>query len=176
MTPSLIGQIIGYVASFITLTIFFRKKRNDMIVLKLITDLLWMTHHILIGSYPAAATTIIAVGREIVFYITAKNGKMNNIYPVIFALMFASSAIITWKDAFSLLPAMASIAATAAFWNKNPQAIRIISLISSVFMLIYAIHYSSYPTILNEAVLEPIIIFTFILTHVRNSRAEGRRD
>ena len=124
MTSVFIGQIIGYAASAASLTVFFRKKRKDMIALKLLSDILWMTHHVLIGSFPAAATTLIAVGRESVFYVTAKNGKMNNVYPVVFSFLFALSAVFTWKDAYSFLPAMCSIAATAAFWNKNTQAIR----------------------------------------------------
>lgn len=173
MTPSLFGQIIGYAASFVSLTIFFRKQRKDMIALKLISDVLWVTHHILIGSFPAAATTFIAVGREIVFYVTAKKGKMNNAYPVIFSMLFALSAAVTWKDAFSLLPAMNSISSTAAFWNKNTQVIRAMSFVASVFMLIYAFHYASYATIFNEVIVELTIILTFIITHVRNSKAGG---
>ena len=168
MTSVFIGQIIGYAASAASLTVFFRKKRKDMIALKLLSDILWVTHHVLIGSFPAAATTLIAVGRESVFYVTAKNGKMNNVYPVVFSFLFALSAVFTWKDAYSFLPAMCSIAATAAFWNKNTQAIRVLVFISSVFMLVYGFRYASYATVFNEIVVEITIVFTFFAAKKEN--------
>ena len=168
MTSVFIGQIIGYAASAASLTVFFRKKRKDMIALKLLSDILWVTHHVLIGSFPAAATTLIAVGRESVFYVNAKNGKMNNVYPVVFSFLFALSAVFTWKDAYSFLPAMCSISATAAFWNKNTQAIRVLAFISSVFMLVYGFRYASYATVFNEIVVEITIVFTFFAAKKEN--------
>lgn len=175
MTSVFIGQIIGYAASAASLTVFFAKKRKDMIALKLLSDVLWAIHHVLIGSFPAAATTLIAVGREYVFYVTAKSGKKNNVAPCFFMLLFALSAVITWKDVYSLFPALCSVTATAAFWNRNTQVIRALSFISSVFMLVYGLHYSSYATIFNEIVVELAIIFTFC-TAKRSMRTDVSKN
>ena len=58
-----IGQVVGVIAMVESFFIFQVTDRRKMVALKLLDDLLWVTHFILIGGYTAALTTGIAVFR-----------------------------------------------------------------------------------------------------------------
>ena len=68
MTAFWIGQAIGVIAMVESFVIYQVTDRKKMVVLKLLDDVLWVIHFILIGGYTAMLTTGIAVFREIIFY------------------------------------------------------------------------------------------------------------
>ena len=158
----LIGQIIGIIAIAVSSVIYLQRTRKKMIICKLITDLLWVIHHLCIFSYTAAATTAIAIGREFIFMQENKKWSKSPIWICIFSILFFASAIFTWKDIFSIFPPVASSLATIGFFCKKVKKIRIFSLLSSFGMMAYGIHYFSIPTILNEIIVEISIITTLI--------------
>lgn len=156
-----IGQIIGIFAIAVSTFIYIQPSRYRMVLLKLVTDFLWLAHHFLIFSYPAAATTGIAILREILLLPRRKSiGKE----PILigFSVLFAAAAVFTWKDGFSVLPATASILATVAFGSDRVRLIRIFGFMSSVCMLVYGLHYFSIPTMINEVLVESSIIISLL--------------
>lgn len=155
-----IGQLVGIAAIIVSLFIYIQPSRYRMVFLKLITDLLWLLHHASILSYTAVATTGIAIFREIVFLPERKN-KYNSVILFVFSVFFVVGAIFTWKDGFSVFPAIASVLSTVAFGSNNVRLIRIFAFMSSVCMFIYGIHYFSIPTIINEVLVESSIIISF---------------
>lgn len=155
------GQLIGIAAIAVSFFIYIQTKRYRMVMMKLITDFLWFAHHVSIFSYTAAATTAIAVLRELIFL--RKDKRTHGVAVlIVFSLLFILSSVLTWKDGFSALPAAASILATLAFGSDRVRLIRMFSFISSVCMFIYGIHYFSIPTVINEMLVESSIIISFV--------------
>lgn len=156
-----IGQFVGMVAIAVSFFIYIQTKRYRMVLLKLITDFLWFAHHVSIFSYTAAATTVIAVFRELIF-LHKDCKKHGGIIILVFSLLFVLSALLTWRDCFSLLPAATSVLSTLAFGSDRVKLIRVFSFASSVCMFVYGIHYFSIPTIINEILVESSIIISLI--------------
>lgn len=169
-----IGQIIGYVAMFVSIMIYFQRKRKNVLMLKLTTDVLWATHHLMIASIPAAATTTFAIFREIVFYNYDKKWAKSTWWKVFFSTGFVIAALLTWKDYFSIVPAIASVLSTIAFGSKKLSVTKIFAFLSSVGMLIYGIHYGSSATVVNECITEASIIISAFVSIVLLKRNKKR--
>lgn len=146
-----IGQGIGVVAMLESFFIFQVTDRRKMVLFKLVDDVLWVTHFLLIGGYTAALTTGIAVFREIVFYFKGEKKWASSIWVAVgFSIVFAACAPLTWKNIFSIFPAAASVVSTWVFWITKTDIGKLIQLPSAVCMLVYNIVYSSYSGILTQ--------------------------
>lgn len=156
-----IGQAIGILAIAVSFLIYQQKSRGRMVAVKLVTDFLWVAHHLLILSYPAAATTSVSVLRELLF-LPEKSVKHRRVLVPLFSAFFIGAALAAWKDVFSAFPAIASCLTTVAFGSKRIKMIRIFTLCASVSMMTYAVHYLSVPTMINETLVQGSIIIAFI--------------
>ena len=133
----MIAQIFGFGAIGCSLLIYTRKKRDTLLIFKLVQDLCWATHYGLLGAYSAMASSLICASRETVYY--NKNPKISKSVPLFaaFLLFFALSAVLTWKSVFSIFPAMSSIFSTIAFRIKRPRLLKLMALPSYACTLIY---------------------------------------
>lgn len=158
-----IGQIIGFLAMAVSVLIYLQRKRRNILALKLTTDVLWAIHHLLIFSYSAAATTTIAIFREIVFYNYDKKWAKSKWWGIGFSMTFILASLLTWKDAFSIIPAFGTILTTIAFGSKNTTITKIFASLASLGMLFYGLHYSSVPTVINECLTQMSVAVSFIV-------------
>ena len=58
---------------------------------------------------------------------------------LLFLLLYAVSALLTWKSIFSILPAISSSISTVAFWMKNPKHTKILAIFAALCTLSYNI-------------------------------------
>lgn len=72
----LIVQIFGFAAIGSSLLIYTRKKRWSILGFKLVQDLCWAIHYLLLGAYSAMATNLICTTRELVFQ--SKNPRISS--------------------------------------------------------------------------------------------------
>lgn len=161
MKLHIIGQIIGIIAMVESFFIFQVTNRRKMVALKLLDDILWATHFILIGGYTAALTTSIAIFRECIFYHKGSKKWASSIgWAAFFSLAFAACAPLTWTNIFSIFPAAASVVSTWVFWVSKTKTAKLIQLPSAVCMLVYSTVYSSYSGILTQIItIASIAIF-----------------
>lgn len=159
------GQLIGIFAVGMSFFIYLQKSRKRIVFLKLITDVLWVLHFLAISTHTAAATTGMAIFREIAFLPEQKGNKSRGFIKAGFSVLFLLAAIFTWKDYFSIFPAIASILSTFAFGSDRVKMIRIFAYLSSVCMFAYGIHCFSIPTIMNEVIAETSIIISFVKSY-----------
>ena len=118
----------------------------------------------------AAATTGIAIIRELIF-LPERKDAYNKLILFVFSVLFAPAAVLTWKDNFSVFPAIGSILSTVAFGSSRVRLVRAFAMLSSVCMLIYGIHCFSIPTVINEILAESSIAISF----VRERKIKGSR-
>ena len=145
-----VGQIVGFAAMAVSMLIYLQRKRKNILILKLSSDVLWALHHLMILSYTAALTTAIAIFREIVFYNYDKKWAKSRWWSVGFSLVFVMAALFTWKDAFSIIPAIGTVLTTVAFGSKRIGVTRLFAAMASIGMLFYGLHYHSFATVINE--------------------------
>lgn len=164
------AKAVGYAAVVTALLMFFQHKRENMLTLKLSADVLWTLHYVLIARYSAAAVTFIAIFREIVYFNNDKSWAKSKLWVLMFIMLFSSSAFLTWQNAFSILPAFATVITTIAFDNKSVFKTKIISFFASLSMLVYGLHCASSAVVTNEIITETAIITVFILDYIKNRR------
>ena len=132
-----IAQIFGALAICCSLIIYSRTDRKKLIVFKCIQDVFWLTHYALLSAFSAAATSTLCIARSVVFYRRKDTDKKSKVLLPIFLSLYALSAILTWKNVFSILPAIGSSISTVAFWMKNPRHTKLLSVLASSCTLAY---------------------------------------
>lgn len=158
-----IGQAIGVIAMIESFFIYQASDRKKMVALKLLDDVLWVTHFVIIGGYNAAMTTGVAIFRELIFYHKADKKWANTLlWPIAFSVIFAACSIPGWKGVSSLLPSAASIASTWVFWINNEKLAKLIQLPSAGCMLVYDIACRSYSGTLTQFVTLASIAIYFL--------------
>lgn len=163
----IIGQIIGFIAIGVASIIFLFNKRGHILILKLLTDVLWALHHILLGNLTAGVTTAISIFREILFI-----KKRYAVFLIIFPVLYFGTLFFTFKNITSLIPPVASTIATVAFWNKNVKYIKLFSVAVSVLMLVYAVCNGSIATIVNELLVIATIFISLIRPKIKKCESK----
>lgn len=62
----MLAQFFGFAAIVDSFFIFQQTKRRNMLILKVLQDLLWLVHYVLLACWSAAATSLICAFRGIV--------------------------------------------------------------------------------------------------------------
>ena len=148
-----IGEIIGAIAIVVSMLIYQQKSRAGLLVCKLISDVLWITHYILLGGFTGAAVTGVALVRGLVFFKSNpkdKNGKW-----ILLSFMGISilCTILTWKSVFSIFALLGSAISIISFWIGNPRLSRRLAFPVAVSMLIYGASNGSVTVIVNETLV-----------------------
>ena len=161
------AQLLGIIGTVITLVCFHWNKRKNILRNKLIIDIIWGAHYLLLGAYAGFCTNMVCLMRELVFLNNDKKLFQSRIWLVVFVLCNWVCAVCTWDGVFSLLPALASTLATYSFWQKRVRTTRLIALANNGIMLTYDLFADSYAGILNE-VLAFCSTLSALLIHRKN--------
>lgn len=163
----LLAQVFGFSAIGMSIIIYSRKNREKLLLSKLFQDIFWAIHYFLLGAYSAMATNLIGASREIVF--GSKNPKLgkNLFITLSYIVFYFASALITWKNAFSIFPAMSSVFSTIALSAKKPVHTKLLAIPSALCTLVYNVTTShSLSVYIGLSVTLSTIIFSLISTYV----------
>ena len=147
----LVADILGILGILITVFVYQQKKREKMLLSKLILDLVWMLHYCFIGAYSGAVVAVIAAVREIVFVKRDPKKANGIIWLPIFIVVAIVSTILTWNNIFSIFTLLASCTAVVSFFIGKPNLSRILAFPVSLCMLTYDIACNSIAGIVNES-------------------------
>lgn len=165
----IIAEIIGYAAVLTSFVMFQQTERKRLIGCKLIMDILWIIHFLMLGGYTIVATTSISVLREIVFFNKDKPIFKSKKWLFVFIIFYALTPILTWEGYYSIFPAVSSIIATIGLWVDSVKKTKNISFWVCVGQIIYAIVRRSYAAVTNEV----ITMSSIIISKIRSIR--GRK-
>lgn len=133
----LFSKIFGFAGIVSTVIIYQQKTRKGLLLSKLISDVLWFFHYFCLAAYSGAAISVIGLARELIFMNREKKWAKHPAWLVLFLVLSAGSAVLTWKNWFSLLPMAASMMAAISFWIGNPRISRLISFPIAGSLLVY---------------------------------------
>jgi hypothetical protein len=171
---ALLTGLLGIVANCI---IYQQKKGKNLLLCKLISDVLWFFHYLFLNAYSGSAIALIGVLREFVFYKENQKERKSILFLLFFILVTVFSAILTWKSVISVFPALASVISIISFWKANPTLSRILAFPISVLMLTYDLSCTSYVGIANEILTITATIFAIIYTtHKRKVDEDENRS
>ncbi len=146
----MIATIIGALGIGANCIIYQQKNGKNLLMWKLISDILWLFHYLSLNAYSGCAVALIGVFRELVFYRENKRGTKNIFYLLIFICITIFSSVLTWKGIVSVFPALASIISIISFWRASPTLSRKLAYPVSGLMLTYDLSCNSYVGIINE--------------------------
>ena len=155
------ARIFGFAGIVSTVVIYQQKTRKRLLFSKLVSDVLWFFHYFCLAAYSGAAIAVIGLVRELIFMNREKKWAKHWAWLVFFLVLSVGSAVVTWKNRFSLLPMAASMMAVISFWIGKPKISRLISFPIAGSMLVYDLSLTpvSVAGIVNEllAILSSVI-------------------
>lgn len=165
----LVSEILGFVGVGLNAAVYQQKKRERLLIFKLISDVVWMLHYGLMGNFSGAAVATIGIARESTFLVVDKRGIDRRPFLLIFLGCACFSVWLTWGGWFSVLPATASFLSVLSFWQQKPRASRLLALPISACMLTYSITVGSYAGIANEVFTVSSTIIGIIRHDIRKN-------
>lgn len=163
---------LGVIANML---IYWQKNGQRLLIFKLISDVIWAIHYLLLNAHAAATIAVIGIFREFVFYNKGKKWAKSKLWLVFFVALSIVLALITQKSIYAFLPATASVLSVICFWQKNPALSRIMVYPISLCMLIYDLTCQSYAGIVNEAFTMLSTTFALIhLTKLKENKHENK--
>lgn len=163
----LFGEAVGFLAVLIGFIVFQQCDRKKILKVKLICDMLWVTHFGLLGAFSGMAISMVAALREITFSRVRKEDG-SNLWLLLFLSINVISVSIAWNSPWSVCSLLSSMLATIAFWQTSTNRIKLLSLIVCASQITYAIAMGSYASSLNELITVTSILIFFI----RNAKSK----
>lgn len=159
MTPiKLIAQLFGLGGMCMLFLLYQQKERKALLKRKLVADILWGIHYILLGAWAGAIPNTTGIFRELIFL----RDKKSPIWLFVFISVNWLLAVLTWQSAISLLPMCASTLVTISLWMKKPKMTKILTVPVCTAFIVYDIFVGSYAGIINESVSLLSILISFI--------------
>ena len=150
----LVGTIIGYVAIAESLTIYVSQKRTVILILREVSNVLWMLNNLFLGLYTGALLWGVAFIRDAVYMCRLKYKWANSyVWPCVFIVLFTISPVLSWQGPISLVPAIGSLFNVVGGFMKSPTLMRAFLFPCEFLWMIYAILTGNIPLIISETVL-----------------------
>lgn len=160
---NLAAQIFGLMGMFFLFAIYQQKKREKLIVNKLLADICWTIHYLLLGGFAGMIPNLLGIFRELIFIKREEKPWANRkIWPILFIVLGWCMGICTFKNIYNILPIAASSLVTVSLWVKNPILTKIITVPVCISFLFYDILVSSYIGVINETISIVSIIISFL--------------
>ena len=146
-----IAQAIGFVAMGIAIYSFQAKHRVTMLAMQTVSNLLWMTHYLMLGSMSAVFANLIGTVRNVIYGFRGKYKFADSkIVPAISIIVFLISGVMTYSTPFDILPTFAMVCASIAFFIKDEKIIRYISVFIALPWLVFGIYAGSIASIISD--------------------------
>ena len=167
---SILASVVGALGIGANVWIYQQKTGQRLLVFKLISDVLWALHYLLLGGYSGAAIASIGIIRESIFLHQKYKWAQSRLWLLLFVALALGAAVLTWQSPMSILPTVASLLSVFGFWRNKPILSKILAFPISLCMLTYDIYVWSYMGIANEAFTLISATVAVILLIVRSRR------
>lgn len=168
MRFEILAQIFGLGALISSVIIYSRKDRSRLLIFKAMQDIFWGIHYLLLACYSAAVTSMICVTRSFVFYHSDKKWAKSMLWVLAYLVFYAVSAVVTWQNIYSILPALASCISTVAFYLKKIEQTKALQIVASLITLTYTILQSHSVTVYLGVALTVTTASISLLNHYKN--------
>ncbi len=169
----LIAQIFGFAAmGTAILTYQFNKQRTVNLLLMAVAAL-WCLHYAALGLVTPILMNVVNVVRAAVYARRDKKIFNHWYVPVLFCAAAAVLCAVGWENAWSLLPGVASVFASAANWQTDTKKLRLLTVPVCLCWFTYNVAHRSLAGLCNEAFTLVSIIAAFIRYDVKGRKERG---
>lgn len=143
-------QLIGFLGLAISILAFQFKKHRGIVLCKALSELTFSLQYILLGAWTAAVLDFISVVRNFLFYKLVKKNRSTTPIIVGFGIFVVLTGVFTFDGIVSLLPIGSKLLTTISYGMKNERWLRIITLPSCIFWIIYNLFVGSAAGVLTD--------------------------
>lgn len=144
-------QGIGFIAATLLIVSFQCKNSRKLFFLQMCSSITYIVHFALLNAMTGCANLFCSMARSFVF--SQRGKKWAQWKGWLCALVAANilATVLTWKNAFSILPLLGTAGMTIAGWSENGKRIRLANLfLCCPVWLTYDIYSHSIPGALCE--------------------------
>ena len=149
----IIAQVIGFVAMFFGIASFQLRQRSKILWMQTASNLIWALQYLLLGSYSAVLANTVATARNVIYCYRGKIKLAESaIVPIVSSALLVTCGFMTYTTPFDILPISAMVVSSIAFFVKDEQLIRYLSIFVALPWLIFGIYAGSIAGILSDGI------------------------
>ena len=152
MPINILAQAIGLLGMGTLFIMYQQSSKKRYLTFKLLSDVVWATHYLLLSAIGGAIPNIMGVARELIFINEDKKWANKKVWAAIFITFNTAFALSLTRSVIQFMPIAASALVTVSLTFKNTKNIRLITLPISITFLIYDIVVGSWAGALNESI------------------------
>lgn len=172
----IIAQIAGLIVLVSdTIGIQFKKKEN-IIITKIISSIFFTMQYILLNAITAAIVCSIEIIRNIWIHFRDKkkqddvgNKKKSDFIILLFVVIVVILGFNTYQNIFSLIPIFSFLLESFMLWQQKTKVIRWFTFLICTIWLIYNIYVGAYVTVINNVIVLGSTIIAIIRHDVKKS-------
>ena len=126
------------------------KKHQNIVLLKLSSELTFSIQYILLGAWTGAVLDFISVIRNFLFYKFVKKNISTTPVILVFGLFVVVTGFVTYDGFISLLPIGSKLLTTVSYGMKKEKWLRLITLPSCIMWIIYNLFVGSWAGALTD--------------------------
>ena len=169
----LLAQFVGLVGILLLIAIFQVNDRKAILRLQVVSCLVWAFYYVLLEAYTAAGLITLGAIRS---YFFEHYRDKEWFYPITI-VAFALATLVTWENWTSMLAFVGIVLATTALWQRNPRAIRMLSLTVTPFSLTYNYLGGSYLGVVGDLVTFSSVIIAIwrfdLMPYIRQRKQQS---
>lgn len=146
---------------------YLSKDKKAIMVLCIMASIGYGGQYLFLGAFTGVAMNIVSIVRNVWFYINAKNNKKNNIWVLVgLCFLIITSGIVTYSNAISIIPIVATVLFTYSVWQDNTNVYRYMAIPMSIMWIVYNLYCNS----LFGTILECIMLIFEIVGIIKNRK------
>ncbi|MBQ4605416.1 MAG: YgjV family protein [Clostridia bacterium] len=165
------AQIIGVFGLICSLLSFQMKNRKWIMAFQMTASLSFSTQLFMLGAVTGGCVDMISFIRTMIFSQNSKKWASSPVWLYVFIVIMILTGILTWQNAWDLLPIAGSILSTVALWMKREKHIRLISLAVGPCWLVYNLVKGAWSGALNEV----LAMTSIVIGLIRNDREKKNK-
>lgn len=171
-TNFILTQILGGVALILVCFSYFVKNKKYFLLIQVFANIFYAGAFLFQNLFVAGFNTIVSIVRTAIFYLYFKSDKNNiPIYvPLIFTGIYILNFIVFYTSMLDITALFTSIVFTFAFYIKNMQTTRCVSLLPNIVLCVYNFVNRCYSSSVLDLIESVVIIVSIIYYHIKSKK------
>lgn len=150
------------------------KKHKNIVLCKMVSELLFAVQYFLMGAYTGALVDLISGGRNFLFYRFVEKKRSTTPIIIAFALLVMALGVASWAGPISLLPIAAKLLTTVSYGMKKEWLLRLITLPSCLCWIAYNVTIGAWEGMIADSLaLVSILIAIYKFDLRKTERTEN---
>ena len=138
------------------------KSSKKFFFVQMMSYISFMAQFVLLGALTGAGSLFISASRNFLLYNAGKRWADWKGWQYVVIVAYIVVCMVTWKNYYSILPAIAMVSGTVAAWTRNGKIIRLNTmLVNSPCWLTYDFISRSYAGVIGESFSICSILISF---------------